>query len=134
MRTSFNTFGAILFTCALRAAVAQGDNTLSGDQANCMNQCVSSTPIAPCATGDIQCTCAPTSDVRAKILACGTGTCGIPSANATGFYDAICASSGFDPSAPPSKNQTGSADIRGVWESTALVAVAAGLAVSTVFV
>jgi hypothetical protein len=49
MRTSFNTFGAILFACALRVAVAQGANALTGDQANCLNQCISSTPIAPCA-------------------------------------------------------------------------------------
>ncbi|KAF7364542.1 hypothetical protein MVEN_00323200 [Mycena venus] len=129
MRTSFNTFGAILFACALRAAVAQ---TLSGDQATCMNKCISDTPIAPCAAGDIQCTCAPASSVRANILTCGTGTCGIPSADATSFYNATCVNSGFDPSKPASK--TGSADIRGVWESTALVAVAVGLAVSTVFV
>ncbi|KAJ7195028.1 hypothetical protein C8J57DRAFT_1264180 [Mycena rebaudengoi] len=134
MRTSFNTFGAILFACALRGAVAQGDNALSGDQAKCMNKCISSTPIAPCAVGDIQCTCAPASDARAKILACGTGTCGIPSANATSFYDGTCVGSGFDPSAPPSKGQTGSADIRGIWEPTALVAVAVALAVSKVFI
>ncbi|KAJ6596194.1 hypothetical protein DFH09DRAFT_128784 [Mycena vulgaris] len=131
MRTSFNTFGVILLTCALRAAVAQ---ELSGDQAKCFNQCMSDTPIAPCAVGDIQCTCAPASDVRAKILACGTGTCGISSADATSFYNATCVNSGFDPSAAPSKSQAGSADIRGIWESTALVAVAVGLAVSTVFV
>ncbi|KAJ7859458.1 hypothetical protein B0H14DRAFT_2746419 [Mycena olivaceomarginata] len=131
MRTSFNTFSAILFACALRAAAAED---LSGDQATCMNQCISNTPIAPCAAADIQCTCAPASEVRAKILACGTGTCGIPSADATSFYNATCVASGFDPSAPPSKSQTGSADILGVWDSTALVTVVVGLAVSTVFV
>ncbi|KAF8160455.1 hypothetical protein K438DRAFT_2025784 [Mycena galopus ATCC 62051] len=130
MRPSFNTFGAILFACALRATLAQD---LSADQANCMNQCISSTPIAPCAAADIQCTCAPASDVRAKILTCGTTTCGISSANATAFYNATCVNSGFNASAPPSTSQTGSADIRGVWESTALVAVAVGLAVSTAF-
>ncbi|KAJ7913363.1 hypothetical protein B0H13DRAFT_2005070, partial [Mycena leptocephala] len=105
MRTSFNAFGAILFACALRAAVAQGDSTLTGDQGTCMTQCIGDTPIAPCAVGDIQCT--------SKILACGTDTCKIPSASATAYYNATCISSGFDPSKPPSKGQTGSADIRG---------------------
>ncbi|KAJ7710085.1 hypothetical protein B0H14DRAFT_3022424 [Mycena olivaceomarginata] len=130
MRTSFNTFGAILLACALRAAVAQ---TLSGDQGTCMNNAFLTLQLPHVLrAGDIQCTCAPASSVRANILACGTGTCGIPSADATSFYNATCVNSGFDPSKPASK--TGSADIRGVWESTALVAVAVGLAASTVFV
>ncbi|KAJ6451205.1 hypothetical protein C8R45DRAFT_1113745 [Mycena sanguinolenta] len=132
MRTSSNAFRAIFHACALCATLVQGD-TLSADQATCMNQCISSTPISPCAAGDIQCTCAPASQVRANILTCGTTTCGISSAGATSFYNATCVNSGFDASAP-SKSQTGSAHIQGIWESTALVAGAVGLAISTVFV
>ncbi|KAJ6451163.1 hypothetical protein C8R45DRAFT_1113706 [Mycena sanguinolenta] len=132
MRTPFNAFSAILFAFALGATLVQAD-TLSADQATCMNQCISSTPISPCAAGDIQCTCAPASHVRTNILACGTTTCGISSAGATSFYNATCVNSGFDASAP-SKSQTGSAHIHGVWESTALIAGTVGLAISTVFV
>ncbi|KAJ7233695.1 hypothetical protein C8J57DRAFT_1249795 [Mycena rebaudengoi] len=120
MWTSFSTCTVILLAFALRSAVAQ----LSGDQATCLTKCSIDTPLGSCGVGDVQCTCAPASDYRAKVLACGTGTCSIPSASAAIYYDTTCLQSGFDASKVPTKNQTGSADTRGVVGSTILVAAA----------